>query len=119
MAASYNPKRADERPAFLDGAFVAPESEHLVLKLYVTGATGRSLRAIENIKAVCEKFLKDHYELEIVDLYQRPEQAKEAEVVAAPTLVKQHPLPVRRFIGDMSNTDKLLTGLNVQDETQP
>jgi circadian clock protein KaiB len=115
MAGSQNPNRPDDRSVF-DRAVVCPEPDHLILTLYVTGATGRSLRAIENIKAVCEKFLKDHYDLEIVDLYERPEQAQQAEIVAAPTLVKQHPLPVRRFIGDMSNTEKLLTGLNVPDE---
>jgi circadian clock protein KaiB len=89
-----------------------PESRYM-LKLYITGATGRSLRAIENIKAVCEEHLKENYRLEVIDLYQQPELAMSEQIIAAPTLVKEAPLPTRKFIGDLSNTDRILTGLSI------
>ena len=77
-------------------------------KLYVSGLTPKSLRAIENIKALCEEHLKGRYELEIVDIYQHPEQAMEAQIVAAPTLIKELPLPLRKFIGDLSDKEHIL-----------
>jgi circadian clock protein KaiB len=83
------------------------------LRLYVTGATSRSTRAIENLKTLCEQHLAEDYELEIVDIYQKPELAKQVQLIAAPTLVKEFPLPLRRFIGDMSNTEHLLAGLEI------
>jgi circadian clock protein KaiB len=83
------------------------------LRLYVTGVTNRSTRAITNLKALCEKYLASGYELEIVDIYQKPELARQVQLIAAPTLVKEFPLPLRRFIGDMSNTEHLLAGLEV------
>jgi circadian clock protein KaiB len=84
-----------------------------VLRLYVTGMTPRSIAAIENIKRVCEQHLQGQYELEVIDIYQKPEAAKEAQLVAAPTMIKQLPLPLRRFVGNMANTDKILAGLDV------
>ena len=89
-----------------------PEGRYM-LKLYITGATGRSLRAIENIKAVCEEHLKDNYRLEVIDLYHQPEVAMTEQIIAAPTLVKEFPFPSRKFIGDLSNTDRILTGLSL------
>src|SRR5215216_2026652 len=115
MAKPLPPNWRDSNPPF-DAMVSRSDSEHMVLKLYVTGATGRPLRAIENIKAICDEYLEGHYDLDIVDLYEHPERALAEQVIAAPTLVKQSPLPVRRFIGDLSNTEKLLTGLNLPDE---
>lgn len=83
------------------------------LRLYVSGATGRSTRAIANLKALCERHLPGNYDLEIVDIYQRPELASKIQLIAAPTLVKEFPLPLRKFIGDMSNTEHLLAGLEI------
>ena len=88
-----------------------------VLKLYVTGMTPRSRAAIKNIKDMCEKHLKDRYELEIVDIYQQPELAKSEQLIAAPTLVKKLPLPLRRLIGDMSQSERILVALAIKPET--
>ncbi len=90
--------------------------KHYVLRLYVAGMTPRSQKAIENIKEICETYLAGRYDLEVVDVYQQPERAKEAQVVAAPTLVKRLPLPLRKLIGDMSDTDRVLIGLGVQEK---
>jgi len=81
--------------------------------LYVTGMTPRSLRAIGNIKSICEDHLKGHYELEVIDIYQRPELAKDQQILAAPTLIKELPLPLRRFIGDLSEKEKILIRLDL------
>ncbi len=85
-----------------------------VLRLYVTGATKKSLRAIENAKRVCEEHLKGRYRLEVVDVNQRPLLAKGEQIVAAPTLVKYLPAPLRKFVGDMANTERILVGLDVR-----
>ena len=85
-----------------------------VLRLYVTGMTPRSLRAITNIKKICEEHLKGRYDLEVIDIYQRPTLAEGEQIIAAPTLIKKLPLPLRRFIGDMTSTEKILLGLDLR-----
>jgi circadian clock protein KaiB len=87
--------------------------ERYVLRLYVTGQTPRSLRAIENIKQLCEKHLAGRYDLEVIDIYQRPSLAAGERIIAAPTLVKSLPAPIRRFVGDLSDTEKVLFGLDL------
>jgi circadian clock protein KaiB len=84
-----------------------------LLKLFVTGSTPRSLRAITNLQVILQEHLAGRYELQIVDLYQQPELAKDNQLVAAPTLIKRLPEPARRVIGDMSNTDEVLFGLDI------
>ncbi len=84
-----------------------------VFRLYITGASPNSSRAIENLKAFCEKHLDNQYELQIIDVYQQPQIAKSVDIFALPLLIKQSPLPERRLIGDMSNSDKLLKSLNL------
>lgn len=84
-----------------------------ILRLYVTGSTGRSLKAVYNLRKFCEQHLSDEYELEVVDIYKDPDAAREAQIVAAPTLVKRLPLPIRKFVGDLSNTQKILVGLDI------
>src|SRR3954471_16531363 len=74
-----------------------------ILRLYVTGSTGRSLRAVYNLKKLCEEHLPEDYDLEVIDIYKDPEAAREAQVIAAPTLVRRLPLPIRKFVGDLSN----------------
>jgi circadian clock protein KaiB len=106
-----NGKEIDETNEFKNAV---EGNEMYVLRLYVTGMTPRSILAVENIKRICEERLKGRYELEVVDIYQHPERAKEAELVAAPTLIKQLPLPLRKLVGDMSNTERVLMGLNLQ-----
>ncbi|MGH9868082.1 MAG: circadian clock KaiB family protein [Candidatus Polarisedimenticolia bacterium] len=83
------------------------------LRLYTTGATPRSLRAIANLLSFCRKHLKGRHRLRIVDLYEEPSRAAEAQIVAAPTLVKLRPSPVRRIVGDMSEEPRLLAALNL------
>ena len=85
-----------------------------VLRLYVAGITPRSRQAIENIKKLCAEHLKGRYELDVIDIYQQPALAKEAQLIVAPTLIKKLPLPLRKFIGDMSNEERILIGLGVK-----
>lgn len=85
-----------------------------VLRLYVSGMTPNSLKAIENVRKICAEHLEGHYQLEIIDIYQQPIFAKEGQIVAAPTLVKELPPPLRKFIGDMSKTERILLGLDVR-----
>lgn len=89
-------------------------NDKYLLKLFVTGLTPQSLRAIHNIKAICERDLKDRYTLEVINLYEHPELAKEEQVVAAPMLVKKLPLPLRRIIGDLSDNEKVQLVLDLK-----
>ena len=88
------------------------------LCLYVTGSSTRSLRAISNLKKICEEYLSDNYDLEVIDIYDNPGAAREAQIIAAPTLVKRLPQPLRRFIGDLSNTQKILVGLDIHQRQE-
>lgn len=90
------------------------DNTRYVLSLYVTGATPKSTRAINNIKAICEHYLEGRYELEVIDIYQQPERAREENIVAAPTLIKMLPLPLRKLVGDMSDEQRVLAGLGVR-----
>ena len=92
------------------------EAQKFVLSLFVAGMTPRSLRAIENARQLCEKYLKDRCELEVIDVYQQPDLAKDAQVIAAPTLVKRLPLPLQRFIGDLSDPEPILIRLALKEE---
>ena len=85
-----------------------------VLRLYVSGSTLKSSRAVENIKRVCEQHLKNRYDLEVIDIYQQAKLARDEQIVAVPTLIKRLPLPLRRIIGDMSNQEKVLFGLDLR-----
>jgi circadian clock protein KaiB len=92
-------------------AFALPDGEKVVLRLYVAGSAPRSSLAIRTIKWLCEKHLAGRYDLKVIDIYQQPWLAREAQLVAAPTLVREHPLPARRFVGSMSSVDRLFAGL--------
>jgi circadian clock protein KaiB len=85
-----------------------------VLRLYVTGATPRSTRAIQNIRTVCDEHLKGRYQLEVIDVYQQPEVLREQQLLVAPTLVKEFPRPLKRLIGDMSDLERVLVGLDLR-----
>ena len=98
----------------LEKAVKETASQKYILKLYVTGATPRSTKAVTNIRKICEEHLKGHYELEIIDIFQQPVLAKGEQIIAAPTLIKKLPDPLRRFIGDMSDTEKILIGLDLR-----
>ena len=90
-----------------------PSAERYILKLFVTGSTLRSVRAIANIKRICERHLRGQYSLQVIDVYQRPQLARTEQIVAAPTLVKVLPLPLRKLIGDLADTDRTLIGLGL------
>jgi len=92
--------------------------EKYVLRLYIAGMSRQSQRAIENITKICEENLKGRYELEIVDIYQQPQRASEAQIIAAPTLIKKLPVPLRRFIGDMANKEKMLLSLDLRAKSE-
>ena len=96
----------------------AAKNVEYVLRLYVTGATVRSTRAITNIRAVCEQHLKGRYDLKVVDIYQQPSISRSQQIIAAPTLVKSWPLPPKRLIGDFSDREKLLISLNLSLEPE-
>lgn len=87
--------------------------ERYELKLYVSGATARSLRAIANIKAVCEQYLKGRYQLSVVDVYRHPALVREDQIVAVPTLIKKLPVPLRLLVGDLSRREQVLAGLGI------
>jgi circadian clock protein KaiB len=84
-----------------------------VLRLFITGHTQKSMRAVRNITQLCERHLAGAYDLEIIDLYQQPELAVEHQLVAAPALLKLLPLPPRKMVGDMSDTGRVLAGLGI------
>jgi circadian clock protein KaiB len=87
--------------------------EKYVLKLFITGILPNSIRALVNIKAICEKHLKGKYDLEIIDIYQQPTLAVKEDIIAVPVLIKKFPLPEVRLIGDLSDTVKVLKGLDI------
>ena len=90
------------------------ESNGYVLRLYVAGQTPKSVDAITNITQICEEHLKGRFELEVIDLYQQPQLAQGDQIIAVPTLIKKLPPPLRRIIGDMSNTERVLVGLDLR-----
>lgn len=92
------------------------QTEQYVLRLYVTGMTPRSIRAVENVRAICEEHLQGRYDLEVVDIYQQPTLAEGEQIIAAPTLIKKLPLPLRKVIGDMSSTERVLVGLDLRSK---
>jgi circadian clock protein KaiB len=85
-----------------------------VLRLYIAGLTPRSQGAIRNIKKICEDHLQGRYDLEVIDVYQQPVLAKGEQIIAAPRLIKKLPLPLRRFIGDLSDSERILLGLDLR-----
>ena len=88
------------------------------LRLYVAGMTPNSLRATDNLKKICDEHLKDRYELEVIDLYQQPVLAQGEQIIAAPTLIKKLPLPLRKVIGDMNNVERVLVGLDLRPKAK-
>jgi circadian clock protein KaiB len=95
-----------------------PKNKEYVLRLYIAGTTSKSMRAVANIKEICESSLKNRYDLEVIDIYQQPVLVKGEQIIAAPTLVKKLPLPLRKFIGDMSDTERILVGLDLRPRDQ-
>lgn len=91
-----------------------PLKKKYVLRLYVTGMTPKSTRAIQNIKKICDEDLHGRCDLEVIDIYQRPVLTQGEQIIATPTLIKKLPLPLRRFVGDMSDTERIVLGLDLR-----
>lgn len=89
------------------------EREKYVLRLYVTGTTPRSCRAIANIRSLCEQYLSGRYDLEVIDIYQQPGEASDQQIIAVPTLIKKLPFPQKRMVGDLSDRDRVLVALDL------
>jgi len=104
----------DTTAAFEKAVKATRKPEKYILRLYVAGINPRSSTAIRSVTAICEEHLRDRYELEIIDIYQQPTLAKGEQIIAAPTLIKKLPLPLRKFIGDMANIDRILVGLDLK-----
>ena len=102
-------EKAMKKPGIIKG-------EKYILRLYITGMTPRSTKAIANLRTICEEYLKDKYELDVIDIYQQPKLARGEQVVATPTLIKKLPLPFRRLIGDMSDKKSVLFGIDLKAE---
>jgi circadian clock protein KaiB len=92
----------------------APRALKYFLRLYVTGTTRKSIRAIQNVRRICEEHLKGRYELEVIDIYRNLPLARGDQIIAAPTLIKRLPAPLRRLIGDMSDEPRVLLGLDIK-----
>jgi len=88
-----------------------------ILRLYIAGQSPKSVKAIANIKRICEENLHGRYELKVIDLYQQPQLARGEQIIALPTLIRKLPVPLRRIIGDMSNTEQVLVGLDIRSKT--
>ena len=99
-------------------AAAMPNRAKHVLRLYVTGMTPKSSRAIANVRKLCEQYLKGAYELKVIDIYQQPQLAKGEQIIATPTLIKQLPLPLRKLIGDMSDIEKFLIGIDLKQKAE-
>lgn len=105
--------RPEDKANAFEKVLKSDDGPTYILKLYVTGSTPHSVRAIENIKRICEDHLQGRYRLEIIDIYQQPELAAKEQLIVAPTLIRKLPLPLRTFIGDLSQTEKILVGLDL------
>lgn len=106
----------DDAETAIASALANEYTGHYVLRLYVTGMTPRSSRAIATIKSICEEHLEGRYDLEVIDIYQCPQLARDEQIIATPTLVKKLPAPLRRFIGDLSDEERVLFGLDLRQK---
>lgn len=95
-------------------AIVDKNEDFYVLRLYVVGQTPRSTQAIANIRKICDEYLQGRCDLQVIDLYQQPVLAEGEQIIAAPTLIKKLPMPMRKFIGDLSNVERILVGLDLK-----
>jgi circadian clock protein KaiB len=107
---------ADQNKVF-DNYSKGDEAETYVLRLFITGASPNSIRAVENVKAICEEYLAGNYQLDIIDIHQQPQHAESEDVIAVPLLIKKTPYPERRMIGDMSDTQRVLKGLGLANNS--
>jgi circadian clock protein KaiB len=102
-----------KRPPYGEDTSSEKNETGYILRLFITGATPNSIRAVSNLKQICEDHIKGRYSLEIIDVYQQQDVAEKEQLVALPLLIKKRPLPERRLIGDLSDTEKVLKGLGL------
>ena len=102
----------------MEEAAAAHATALYVLRLYITGSSPRSVRAISNIRKICDEHLEGRYDLEVVDISQHPMLAEGEQIIATPTLIKKSPLPLRRFIGDMSQSERIVLGLDLRESME-
>ena len=93
-----------------------PKDQKFVLRLYIAGMTLRSTHAVENIRDICDTYLRGHYDLEVIDIYQHRKLARGEQIIATPTLIKKLPVPLRKFIGDLSDKQRVLLGLDLTEK---
>lgn len=110
-------KTSDKPSEASDNPFPSAADERYTLRLYVTGMTRRSAEAIARIKAICEEHLNGRYTLDVIDIYQHPALARDEQIIAAPTLIKVLPKPLRRLIGNLSDNERVLCGLDLRPRT--
>lgn len=110
------PDVKDSAAAFNE-ALAKKEDNEYVLHLYVAGMGLKSIKAMDNIKRICEEYMPGKYRLEVIDIYQHPVFAKEGQIVAAPTLIKELPPPLRKLIGSMEDTERVLLGMDLKSKT--
>ena len=113
MKAAAKKKEEGDVTAEFEAALLKHKTDFYVLRLYIAGNNPRSQAAVENVKKICEEYLKERYELEVIDIYEDRTKNLVDLVLAAPTLIKKLPLPLRRVIGDMSRKEKVLVGLDL------
>ena len=106
--------KAKSATAAFEQSCAKPGRPRYVLRLYVTGMTPRSTRAIASVKEICEEHLKGRYDLQVIDIYQQPVLAEGDQIIAVPTLIKKLPAPLRRIIGDLSDRERVLIGLDLK-----
>ena len=111
-------RKADTTELFTKSLLKSPKDRY-DLRLYVTGMTPRSTEAVASIKAVCEEHLKGRYDLSVIDIYQHPALAKDEQIIAVPTLVKKLPVPLRHLIGNLSDEERVLLGLDLRRKISP
>ena len=107
-------KRGKTSSEEFEKAAAAQDRAKYVLRLYVTGMTPKSTKAIANVQKLCEKHLAGRHELKVIDIYQQPTLAKGEQIIATPTLIKKLPLPLRKLIGDMSDSKRFLVGIDLK-----
>ncbi len=117
-----NSENTSETIEKLEKLIAEDKKSTYILRLYIAGNTSRSAQAIVNIHDICESHLKGRYQLEVIDIYQQPSLAKGEQIIAVPTLIKYLPLPLKRIIGDMSKTERVIFGMDLrkteEDKTQ-
>ncbi len=98
------------------GTIPESQADKWILRLYVAGQTPKSITAFQNLKRICEERLKNKYTIEVIDLLENPQLGREHQILAIPTLVRKLPVPVRKIIGDLSNTERVLIGLDIKKD---